>query len=99
MHRKVLAMYDMFGRVKNVCGNCCHLKGDKGEYRKCEIYGVSRSAATDWAVSWQACGAFNLISATERNLYRSLPRKIEFHDEPLDGQVVIDLDGKEQENE
>ena len=95
MHRKIMAMYDMFGRVKNVCGNCCHLKGDKGEYRKCEVYGISHSAATDWALGWQACGAFNLISVRERNLYKSLPRKIEFHDEPLEGQMEMHLESQD----
>lgn len=89
--RKRFAMYAMFGKVENVCGNCCHLKGEKGHHRKCEVYGISSSEATDWAISWQACGAFNLESITERNLYRVLPRQIVVSDKPLEGQMEMEL--------
>lgn len=71
MARKKEAMYEFFGKIDNVCANCCHLLGDTGCYRKCEVYGVSHSEATDWALSWQACGLFNQPVPT-RDLYKEL---------------------------
>lgn len=57
--RKNEAMYSLFGKADGKCRDCCHLKGGVNEYRKCRIYGVSASEATDWVLSWQACGLFN----------------------------------------
>ena len=90
MSRKIGAMHDMFGTVKDVCNNCCHLLGEKGGYRKCEIYGVSHSAATDWAISWQACGMFNVLNTKYANIYKSLPHNRP-KEEEIEGQVRFDL--------
>lgn len=86
--KKLIAMHKMFGKVKKICGNCCHLKGDKGCYRKCELYGVSNSSATDWALSWQACGAFNLQNLPYTNIYKSLQHDKK-SDEPIKGQLEM----------
>ncbi len=88
--KKIIAMHKMFGKVKNVCGNCCHLIGNKGSYRKCELYGISRSEATDWALSWQACGAFNKLNLPYVDIYKSLPKDHK-QDEPLEGQIEMEL--------
>lgn len=60
MQRKIDKMRSMFGIKKGqFCKDCKHLKGGVNEYRKCCIYGVSASEATDWCLKYQACGLFN----------------------------------------
>lgn len=60
MKRKNDLMYSMFGKKSGEkCKTCKHLKGGINEYRKCRIYGQSASEATDWALSWDACGLWN----------------------------------------
>ena len=41
-----------------VCGTCVHLRRRTyvKTYFKCERYGVTRGAATDWRARWRACG-------------------------------------------
>lgn len=59
--QKIELMYRLFGRCNGqICGTCFHLKEKKRDriYRKCLVYGVSNSEATDWAKSWGACGMY-----------------------------------------
>ena len=47
----------------NKCGDCCNLRTLRHEqarktYRKCAAYGVTSSAASDWAARHTACGLF-----------------------------------------
>lgn len=62
--RKIDAMHRRFGpHVGKQCRDCIHLIG--GEYHnrryyKCKVYGISRSEATDWRLSYPACGAYNV---------------------------------------
>ena len=61
--RKVEAMYFLFGREgEKKCISCPHLlrhRWNDRTYFKCEMYGDSNSEATDWALSWTACGLIN----------------------------------------
>ena len=57
--RKAELMRSLFGQYDAKCKDCIHLKGGVNEYRKCKLYGNSASEATDWALSWRACGMFN----------------------------------------
>lgn len=60
MLRKIDRMHEIFGVLEGEkCKNCYHLLGEKGTYRKCEIYGDTASEATDWALSWTACKMWN----------------------------------------
>lgn len=60
--RKIDLMHKYYGRnYYNKCGNCNHFV--QGKYhdktlRKCECYGLTHSAASDWTKSWTACGLF-----------------------------------------
>ena len=62
--RKIHAMHKRFG----TCGvfrskDCEHLIGGKYHNRqlyKCELYGLTHSEATDWRLSYQACGMYNM---------------------------------------
>jgi len=43
------------------CGDCAHLlikEGHNHNYFKCELYGDSNGAGTDWRKKWMACGKF-----------------------------------------
>ena len=57
-------MYEHSGGTDyhHTCGECRHLKhlqvGKRSVY-KCERYGISGSAATDWRKSYVACRNFN----------------------------------------
>lgn len=60
--RKIDLMHQMFGTADGKCGECDHLI--EGRYhdrmlRKCEVYGLTHSEASDWAKRWKACGLFN----------------------------------------
>ena len=71
--RKIFAMHKRFGTCGAFrCKDCSHLiKGkyhDRG-YSKCELYGMTHSEATDWRLSYQACGMFG----TEQDMDRWVP--------------------------
>lgn len=60
--RKLELMHKYYGRDDaHKCGDCNHFV--QGVYhdktlRKCKCYGMTHSAASDWAKSWTACGLF-----------------------------------------
>lgn len=61
--RKIDLMHKMFGeRTGRSCGECSNLA--KGRYhdkmlRKCSVYGLTHSEASDWVLRYEACGMFN----------------------------------------
>ena len=62
--RKIHAMHRRFGtcgvmRCKT-CKHCLCIDHHNRRYYKCELYGVSYSEATDWRLSYPACGAYNM---------------------------------------
>ena len=62
MIRKIGLMHKLYGIGDGICGTCSHFV--EGRYhdkilRKCEIYGLTHSEASDWARRWQACGLKN----------------------------------------
>lgn len=60
MLRKIDLMHSLYGVIPSQkCKDCMHLKGGVNEYRKCEIYGQTHSEATDFRLSYTACGMFN----------------------------------------
>lgn len=68
--RKIDLMYAKFGKGQGTCKECSNyisgLYKDRS-YRKCEVYGVTRSEASDWKASYQACGMKNSLW-TGRNI-------------------------------
>lgn len=60
--RKINRMHALFGvEVGHTCGECCNFVS--GQYRskilrKCMVYGLTHSEASDWAKSWTACKMF-----------------------------------------
>lgn len=61
--RKIALMHKFFGICEgHTCGECSNLV--EGTYRskmlrKCKVYGLTHSAASDWARRYLACGMFN----------------------------------------
>lgn len=60
--RKIELMHQLFGVGEGRCCECSHFV--EGQYmsknlKKCEIYGLTHSEATDWAKRWTACGLKN----------------------------------------
>ena len=65
--RKLALMHQKFGRCEgHICGECSNLISGcyRGRtLRKCEVYGLTHSEASDWAKRWVACGMLNRIYA------------------------------------
>lgn len=61
--RKIDLMHRVFGKCEgHTCRECSNLV--EGVYhgktlRKCKVYGMTHSEASDWAQRWLACGQFN----------------------------------------
>jgi hypothetical protein len=91
--RKLKAMHCYFGESPGrKCGDCCHLEEYEyhgRNYRKCKVYGVSHSEATDWARRWPACGQFGK-PYTGPEVMGLLPRgKAKKVEEPMEGQLTL----------
>ncbi len=61
--RKIELMYKTFGKCEgHTCSECSNLEtwriSDR-VVRKCAVYGLTYSEASDWAKRHQACGMFN----------------------------------------
>ncbi len=94
--RKIQAMHTRFGTCGVLqCRDCCHLISgsyhDK-RYHKCELYGMSHSEATDWRLSYLACGMYNvpqnMVTWTpllDQILRGRVPEK------PLEGQIRLEV--------
>lgn len=63
MKKQLERMHKQFGRNHVArCGTCCNLLRGRyhdRRYAKCLRYGCSHADTTDWAASWQACGAYD----------------------------------------
>lgn len=91
--KKQYLMYDLFGRCNGrTCGECSNFVS--GRYhnkilRKCQVYGLSHSEATDWAKSCPACGMFN----REWSGRKIIEQKKHFSnfrpEEPIEGQMDL----------
>ena len=94
--RKIQAMHKRFGTCGVLqCRDCCHLISGKyhdKRYHKCELYGMSHSEATDWRLSYQACGMYNVPQ--DMRWFTPLFEQIK-HDPkifpPLDGQIRLEV--------
>ena len=61
--RKLELMHKIYGVNKwETCGKCCNFvrwRHHDRILRKCIVYGLTHSEASDWAKSWVACGHFD----------------------------------------
>lgn len=93
--KKIDLMHEMFGMADGSCSECEHFV--KGWYhtrilRKCEIYGLTHSEATDWRQNYQACGLKNK-GTIHQNVYRCVKKQNEVP-VALEGQIEIE-DGRQ----
>lgn len=95
VERRIHAMHKRFGiDWKNTCKDCRHLISGEWHdrrYHKCELYGMSHSEATDWRLSWMACGAFDLDTDIDKwfPVLEELKHAVKPPDPPLPGQIDI----------
>ena len=96
--RKQQLMYKQFGMCDgHLCGECSNLV--EGRYhdkilRKCKVYGMTHSEASDWAKRWLACGMFNktYTGGPIMELVRPVRKQKEpTIEEPLDGQIQMEV--------
>lgn len=94
--RKIELMHRLFGKTEgHTCRECCNLV--EGRYhdrilRKCKVYGLTHSEASDWAKRWLACGMFNKPWDKEPVIRQVVPerkKKEEPDSEPIEGQLSI----------
>lgn len=93
--RKIDLMHHLFGKSEqNKCRDCSNLVC--GRYhtktlRKCRVYGLTHSEASDWTLKYTACGMFNKEYSGHPiiNLVKHNSCKIKMPEEPLEGQVEM----------
>lgn len=90
--RKILLMHELFGRnEKYCCAECDHFRKithNGHTYRKCEVYGLTHSEATDWKASNVACGLAPHHPYTGRNVVE-LARPNKKVEEEIKGQLSL----------
>nr|DAX15401.1 MAG TPA: hypothetical protein [Bacteriophage sp.] len=91
--RKITAMHRVYGQDDAHkcadCSNLCIYVTSSHTLYKCMAYGVSASAATDWAKRWTACGLYEKTLAIDCvPLIKRLTR-MKKQEEPLDGQMTF----------
>lgn len=89
--RKIAAMHRKYGKdCAHKCVNCQNFRIYATKSRmlyKCMAYGVSASAATDWAKRWTACGLYGKTLAIDCvPLIRRLTNT-KRQEKPIDGQM------------
>lgn len=93
--RKIDLMHCKFGRLEGcTCGECSNLvrlQYHNLSLRKCSVYGLTHSAASDWANRYTACGMFNK-EWTGGQIIREVVSSGRFKEKPLlplDGQINL----------
>lgn len=97
--RKIDLMHKHFGRCQgHTCGECSNLQEHLWDkvYRKCAVYGISASEATDWAKRWEACGMFckeyhggPIVRLVGRG---AGGKRVKEPEQPIDGQIGMEVD-------
>lgn len=100
MLKKIEKMYHLYGKYRGCrkckeCSNYTRYTYHDKPYRKCSVYGITCSEATDWTGSWDACGRFGrALEAGEREVVRVSVKETREPVEVLDGQIsIFDLGG------
>lgn len=94
--RKIDYMHKRFGVVADRCKNCsnlCQMAYRGKTYYKCLVYGNTQSEATDWRLSYMACGMLNqeykgtpIIEMAKRQM------RVASGTEPIEGQISMEVD-------
>ena len=92
--RKAELMYRLFGKADGHCRDCEHLvvyKHHDKTVRKCEVYGDTRSEATDWAGKYDACGLFPDKKYNGKPVVRTV-RGERKHEADIEGQMCLPVE-------
>ena len=96
MLRKIDLMHYLFGKADGKCKNCEHYKHlGKNQVcasalRKCEVYGITASEASDWKAGYDACGLFpNKENPYGRNIIELRIGAEKKTEEKIDGQMTL----------
>ena len=96
--KKIDLMHRTFGKCEgHTCGECSNLieqPCNKRIYRKCKVYGVTDSGASDWAKRWQGCGLFNKPWEGRTIMWLVRPTRTDKEEAqriPLDGQISMEV--------
>lgn len=85
---KIDAMHHFYGFGTGQCKDCPHFirKVWDRTFNKCTVYGDSNSAATDWRLSYQACGLIDKpFPEDDVRIVKRVTRS--FDDKPLPWQI------------
>lgn len=84
-------MHDKFGKVDGKCKDCPNFKrwwcGNK-IVRKCKVYGVTHSIATDWNAGFDACGLFGQEKGQGKLYLENRERRKQYYAE-IEGQQSL----------
>ena len=90
---KIEKMHYLFGKSDGKCKNCEHystFKYHDKSYRKCEVYGITQSEASDWKAGYGACGLFpNKENPYGRNIIELRIGAEKKTEEQIDGQMTL----------
>lgn len=91
MLRKIDLMHELFGKADGKCKDCEHYRTFKHHdksYRKCEVYGITQSEASDWKAGYDACGLFpNKENLYERDIIELRICNNRDSEEQIEGQI------------
>ena len=92
--RKIDRMHALFGlQDGHICGECSNFV--IGKYRgmmlrKCKVYGMAHSTASDWVKRYPACGMFNHNYTGDDVIRLSKQFKKQDYEHPIDGQLELE---------
>ena len=91
--KKIDLMHRLFDvSIGNKCKGCAHLKTfryhDK-TYCKCEVYGITRSEASDWRQKYDACGLYPDKSYTGIDVIELSKTRQYNEDIQVEGQISL----------
>lgn len=96
--RKIDLMHKLFGICEGhacrECSNLVEVQYHGKMYRKCKVYGLTHSAASDWAKHYLACGMFNKEYKGRPNIERVRPvrtNREEAQRIELEGQMKLEV--------
>lgn len=93
--RKIEAMHRRFGESEGLTCKCFkHLISGRYHdkvYHKCELYGMTHSEATDWRLSYTACGMYNMHvkRSTWVPVIETIIHAPHIPEPPLEGQITL----------
>lgn len=88
--RKIDLMHQLFGPGEGTCANCSNYVSSRYHdriLRKCKVYGLTSSEASDWKKSSVACGMKNK-TWTGNNVI-SMARRSQKKEDVLPGQLSL----------